>query len=182
MTAVTPHPAPGAAAPPSRYLRGMARRLLLALLATALLVPATATAAHASVWATVNVCDTATAPNTIGLRGSMPGSARAGATMWIRFQAQYKASRTRWKAATALDTGFLNIGSAKVRSRQAGHSFQLKAPAKGRSYLLRGLLTFQWRTKKGAAYRTVRRVTTAGHHSTAGADPPGHSAATCRIR
>jgi len=157
--------------------------LAVALLATAALAaPSGAAAKGSSIWATVNVCDTPNAPNTLGLRGSMPGSKRPGATMWVRFVGQYRSSRTTWSSASGLDTGFLDVGSAHVRSRQAGHSFRLMAPQDGNSFLLRGLLTFQWRTKRGTPFRTVRRVTTAGHHSTAGADPPGYSAATCRIR
>jgi hypothetical protein len=159
------------------------RTLAIALLATcAFVVPSAASAAAPTIWATVNVCDTANAPNTLGLRGSMPGSSRKGATMWMRFTGQYRSSRKTWKSVAALDTGYLRIGSAKVGSRQAGHSFRVKAPAKGNSFLLRGLLSFQWRTKKGKAFKTVRRYTTAGHQSSAGADPPGYSAATCRIR
>jgi len=144
-------------------------------------VPSHADAAS-KIWATVNVCDTPNAPNTLGLRGSMPGSSRKGATMWIRFVGQYKSSKTTWSNASALDTGYLSNGSAHIKARQAGHSFRLMQPANGNSYLLRGMLTFQWRTKKGTPFRTVHRVTTAGHQSTAGADPPGYSAATCRIR
>jgi hypothetical protein len=162
------------------------RPVLLAVLAAALIAPAAAPAAKAPrTWATVNVCDTKAAPNTIGLRGSMPGMKRAGATLWMRFAVQYRADG-KWIAAPGLTTTYLNIGSANVGSRgtrQAGHSFTVKPPAEGEApFVMRGLVSFQWKTKRGTVLRTERRTTTAGHTSTAGADPAGYSAATCTIR
>lgn len=167
------------------YVRRVVQRLALpVVLVTALLIPAVAPAAKAPVlktWATVNVCDTTASPDTIGLRGSMPGLSTKGATMWMRFAVQYRTPSKAWKPAAGLDTGYLRIGTAKVRSRQAGHSFKVKPPAGGEAFVLRGLVTFQWRSKGGKALDTERRITTAGHKSTAGADPAGYSAATCTI-
>ena len=40
-------------------------------------------------WATINVCDTAKHPDTIGIRASMPGSGTKGERMYMRFQVQY---------------------------------------------------------------------------------------------
>jgi len=182
---ISPTSRPAAAHPdPARYLRPVLSRLALVgvLLATLLLSASPAGAATSRIWATVNVCDTRKAPDTIGLRASMPGITRKGATMRMRFQVQYRNAAGRWVAGTGLDTGFLSIGSANVTSRQAGHSFRVKAPAKGGSYLMRGLVTFQWRTKRGTLLSAKKRLTTSGHKSTAGADPAGYSAATCVIK
>lgn len=178
-------PLPGAAHPvPARYLRPMLCRLALvgAVLASLMVAAAPAGAASTAVWATVNVCDTRKAPDTIGLRASMPGIARKGATMRMRFQVQYRNADKLWVAGTGLDTGYLSIGSANVTSREAGHSFRVKPPAKGGSYLMRGLVTFQWRSQRGTLLTAKRRITSGGHKSTAGADPAGYSAATCTIR
>jgi len=46
-------------------------------------------------WATVNICDTATSPDSMGVRAGMPGKA-SGQRMFMRFRAEYwsRASRT----------------------------------------------------------------------------------------
>lgn len=165
------------------YRRRVLSRLLVPVLLAGLVLPAGAAAAKKPLktWATVNVCDTTKSPDTIGLRGSMPGMKRAGATMWMGFAVQYRGADDKWVAAPGLKTGYLKIGAANVVSRQAGRSFTVKPPSSGSAFVLRGVVTFQWRTKRGTVVRSERRVTTAGHKSTAGADPAGFSAATCTI-
>lgn len=161
---------------PSRLL------VLCAVLFACLITASSSFAASKAVWATVNVCDTTNAPDTIGLRAAMPGTTHKGATMRMRFQVQYRNADGLWVAGKGLDTGFLSIGSARVKSREAGHSFRVKAPAKGGSYLMRGLVSFEWRSKGGTLLSSKQRITEAGHKSTAGADPAGYSAATCTIK
>jgi hypothetical protein len=41
-------------------------------------------------------------------------------------------------------------------------------------------VNYRWK-RNGKVVRRARRVTELGHRSTAGADPPDFSAATCRI-
>ncbi|HEY3188454.1 MAG TPA: hypothetical protein VGJ70_13330 [Solirubrobacteraceae bacterium] len=134
-------------------------------------------------WATVNVCDTAGSPDTIGIRGSMPGSGVRGERMFMRFQIQYfSRSEQRWHNITeGADSGWVAVGSARYRARQAGWSFRFATPTGGSTDLLRGAVTFEWR-KGPVVVRHVRKRTTAGHASAAGADPAGYSAAVCEIR
>lgn len=160
------------------------RRTLVCVFA--LLCAAPAAAATRTPWATVNVCDTASHPNTIGIRGSMPitTTARpAAAELFMRFQVEYLANDGSWRALTAGgDSGFIDVGRARGRgTRQAGHSFTVTPPQAGTVYTLRGRVTFDWRAKNGAVVRRARKRTTAGHRSTAGADPAGFSAAECTI-
>jgi hypothetical protein len=158
------------------------RRTLACVIALALAAPAGAFAARAP-WATVNVCDTASKPDTIGIRGSMPGDGSAGEEMFMRFQIQYQRDDGSWRLlADGGDSGFIDAGRAKTRSsRQAGYSFRVSPPRTGSVYTLRGFVTFEWRAKDGSVVRRARRLTTAGHRSTAGADPAGFSAADCTI-
>jgi hypothetical protein len=158
------------------------RRTFLGAILLALAVPAAAAAAR-SPWATVNVCDTASNPDTIGIRGSMPGAVAPASELFMRFQVQYQRSDGSWRLlSTGGDSGFIDVGRAKTRaSRQAGHSFRLSPPQPGSVYTLRGFVTFEWRAKDGSVVRRARRRTTAGHRSTAGADPAGFSAAECVI-
>jgi hypothetical protein len=96
-------------------------------------------------WATVNVCDTADFPDTIGIRASMPGSRSGKEERYMRFIVQYfSRADDRWyNVAAGGDSGYLSIGSGR-RARQFGRSFRLEPPA-GRSVLLRGRVFFQWR-------------------------------------
>lgn len=132
-------------------------------------------------WATVNVCDTATAPNTIGIRGSMPGRRDGRETLWMRFQVQYLSEvDQRWHYVTdGGDSGFVPVGTGRSKPRQAGRSFRID-PSNGRPVTLRGRVSFEWRLKSEVVRRASMR-TRRGYESSAGADPPGYTAATCTI-
>jgi hypothetical protein len=132
-------------------------------------------------WATVNVCDTAGAPNTIGIRASMPGSRTGAEVRWMRFVVEYySGADKRWRRlAEGGDSGFLRVGKGKA-PRQFGRSLRIE-PIAGEPVLLRGLVYFQWRTAGGEILQRANVRTRKGHRSNAGADPPGYSAATCTI-
>jgi len=165
------------------------RKLIpLLAVAAALLAAAPAAAAKRTIhrsphlWATVNVCDTAASPNVLGIRGSMPGSGRRREDMWMRFQAQYfrESDRSWHNIRSGADSGFMRVGSARFKARQAGWRFSFSPPGRGR-FLLRGVVTFEWRVKSEVV-RRARKRTEGGHKSSAGADPPGYSASVCQIR
>jgi hypothetical protein len=162
----------------------MPARTIVAALASLALMPAAAaarTSDQRALWATVNVCDTLRHPDQIGIRGSMPGADNTREQMYMRFRLQYySASADRWRFVRKNgDSGFVLVGSAKFKARQAGQLFTIPPPPGG-SFRLRGHVTFQWRLKKKVK-RTVARVTTAGHHSNSGSDPDGYSSDTCVI-
>ena len=176
----------------------MSPRVLLALLAAGALGAATApTAATAageppgefvaarapSAWATVNVCDTAGSPDGIGLRGAMSGTGDRHDTLFMRLRVQFQRGDGTWQSIRrGGDSGFLELGRGDARVRQAGRTFTVTPPPAGRpAYVLRGLVTFEWR-RGDQVVRRLRRATQAGHGDTLGADPDGYSAATCSIR
>lgn len=155
--------------------------------AAEVLPPAVASAAAARdpvPWATVNICDTAGHPDGIGIRGGMPGTGDRGDELFMRLQVQFqRRSDGTWRGlGRAADSGFLDLGHGAARLRQAGRTFTLSPPAAGQpAFLLRGLVTFEWR-RDGLVERRARRLTTAGHTDAIGADPIGYSAATCSVR
>jgi hypothetical protein len=165
-------------------IRSIAPLMLIAALASARAPTSTPTHSllHSrELWATVDVCNPKDQPNTIGIRGSMPGDGHAKDLMYIRFRVQYLDTTTnKWlDLSQGADSGFVKIGSAAL-ARQAGRSFQF-APATGAStFTLRGEVIFQWR-KGATVLQTATLPTTAGHTSLAGADPKGFSAATCQL-
>jgi hypothetical protein len=148
-------------------------------------VPARPPAApDTQVWATINVCDTTGYPDGVGIRGSMPGTGDRRDTLFMRLQVQfYRPSDAAWRSlGRAGDSGLLELGHGDIRGRQAGRTFTVMPPASGRpAYLIRGLVTFEWR-RDGAVTRRVRRLTSPGHPGTPGADPQDFSSATCAIR
>ena len=132
-------------------------------------------------WATIDVCSPNDQPNTVGIRGSMPGDGRAGDKMYMSFRLQYHdpqpnagstSSRapapTTWRSAAA------------ATARQGGRSFQLVPVAGKPAAQLRGVVDFQWRRGKTVLFSS-RGQRTAGHPALAGADPAGFSAASCLI-
>lgn len=169
-------------APPIPSLRRV-RAVITALALGALLLAAPSARAGPArgPWATVNVCDTERNPDTIGIRASMPGTGRARERMEMRFRVQFFVpSSGRWRTISrGADSGWVAVGSARFRARQAGHSFRL-TPS-GTEIRLRGEVNFRWR-RDGRVVRRARRLTAAGHRSSAGADPAGYSVAECVIR
>ena len=162
----------------------MTLRMTAAALAALALLPAASGARSSdqrALWATVNVCDTLRHPDTIGIRGSMPGRDDTRQTMWMRFRVQfYDAAADKWRFIRKnADSGFVKVGTSRFKARQAGQLFTIPAPAGG-SFRLRGRVTFQWRLGKQVK-RTAARNTTAGHHSSSGSDPDGYSSDTCVI-
>lgn len=151
-----------------------------------MLAPGSAPAAPSSpidqskLWATINVCDTASRPDTIGLRASMPATSSSD-DMFMRFQVQYFSPKDGlWHSlAYGGDSGFVSVGTGR-KAREVGRFFVLAPLADPTGYQLRGIVTFEWR-RNGVTYRSLRRRTTPKHVSSAGADPAGFSAAICVI-
>ena len=159
------------------------RRLVPLLI---LLLPATAHAGTVDksrhLWATVNICDTGQSPDTIGIRASMPGSAKKGERMFMRFRVQFRSLVDgKWHNFTSAgtDSGFVPVGSAKYKARQSGWTFPFTLEP-GQQYELRGVVNFEWRRGTKVVRRATKR-TTKGHR-TALSQPRGYSAATCLIR
>ncbi len=154
------------------------RKTLLTALLGILLAPA---AAHAKddpdLWATVNVCDSAKRPDTIGVRASMPGMPR-GARLSMRFNVQYRDDAGAWNDVDGADSGWHVVGAGKGLPVESGWSFTFAKP--NGSVVLRGVVRFRWR-KGDALPRMAQLPTEAGHRSSAGADPSGYSAATCAL-
>jgi hypothetical protein len=132
-------------------------------------------------WATVDVCNPSDQPNTVGVRGSMPGDEHPKDTMYMRFQLQYLEAKTdTWTDLVhGGDSGFIGVGTAKS-ARQGGTSFQLMPVAGKPAYTIRGLVTFQWRHGASILHEATR-TTSAGHQGVADADPAGYSAVQCTI-
>ena len=164
---------------------------LVPLVAIALLAAPSSAAARPSseLWATVNRCDTATAPDSMGVRAAMPGDG-SRERMYVRFTAQFFShKRDRWlTAAGSGQSPWLYLGLARYRSLQTGWTFPFAPPPRGTVFRVRALAQFEWRARrrKGKRVRWVvtmrrRRVTQAHVNGAEGGDPVGTSRASCDI-
>jgi hypothetical protein len=178
-------PATGDSAAGPAKLSCVPRLAALALLLVAL-VPAADAAASPSVWATVNICDSPAAPDSMGVRASMAGTGRLR-RMYMRFSTQYW-NGGGWRRIARATSPWLYLGLARRRAVQAGWTFTFDAPRLGTSFRMRGIVDFRWRARRrGRAGRrarwiVVRRrraVTRGGLSGVQGGDPPGTSLATC---
>lgn len=133
-----------------------------------------------ALWATIDVCGPADQPDTVGVRGSMPGDGHRHDRMYMSFRLQYRDASGHWlDVSSGASSSWVAVG-AGGSPRQGGTSFELK-PATGRpAVTLRGVVDFQWRRGK-RVLASAARSTSASHRSLAGADPKGFSAATCVI-
>jgi hypothetical protein len=166
------------------------RTTLAAALLLAVAGASTATAADAPtvdksplLWSTINICDTAKHPDTIGIRASMPGSGKPKERMYMRFQVQYfQTSSQKWTFLGAnADSGFRAVGAAKYVRRESGWNFSIMPPPAGQTFRLRGVVNYEWRIGKKVVRKAQKR-TRSGHGATSGADPKGFSAAECIIK
>jgi hypothetical protein len=184
---------------PSPARKALCAAALALLACTATLLPAPALGASSSakpttpavdtealfrsrlLWATIDVCNAKDQPDTLGVRGSMPGDGHAHDTMYMRFRLQYMNSATKHWTDTGKGSskGFASVGSAAT-ALQGGSSFELIPVAGHPASTLRGVVTFQWRRGTTVVAQTSR-FTSAGRHGVANSDPPGYSAATCLI-
>jgi len=160
---------PAAGAAPARTRPSSESALLKALLRSR------------DLWATINVCNPADQPNTVGIRGSMPGDGQAHDQMYMSFRLQFRdpASRKWIDLPDTAKAEWLHVG-AGATVRQDGASFQLQPRAGRPASTLRGVVEFQWR-RGSRVIQTGTRPTTLGHQSRVGADPAGFTAASCLI-
>jgi len=132
-----------------------------------------------ALWATVNICDTAGAPDSMGILAGMPGTGRGG-RMYMRFSAQYwSRARQAWAAVAGSGVSpWVDAGSARRERRQTGWTFSLAAPPQGVTFTMRAIVEFEWR---GRRLRSRRRITRTGIPGVQGGDPAGLSKAMCLI-
>ena len=144
----------------------MSKCVLIVLAVAALgLAPAGAaakTAAHADLWATVNLCDTPSKPGAVGVRVSIPrerGAPRSGPASAC--SGSTAASRVAHRALLGRRR---RLGALRHRDPPGAgrHDVHLPAPEAGARIVLRGTVDVEWRDGTEVVDR-ARMITTAGH-------------------
>jgi hypothetical protein len=154
---------------PAARPRGAALLALAATLLAALAVGAADARAQfvPRPWATINACDPAEDPGSVGVRVSVPN--RRDAAQWVRIRIQFfDGTLGSWRVVrSGGDGGFtkLSDGGGRVFG---GTTFTFTPPQAGRQLKLRGLVDVQWRSGRRVVSRS--QVTTRGNHRS-GVDP-----------
>lgn len=109
-------------------------------------------------WATVNICDTQKSPNALGVRTSVPGNG-SKQRIFARYTAQWwSAAKQQWLTVGGSGvTDWIFVGDADMSARQAGWTFHFVQPPEGKTYVMRGVVQFQWRGRVRVA-RKHRRL------------------------
>jgi hypothetical protein len=143
------------------------RRILFTL--TALVVALVVTGAPEAddqtplgpLWATVNLCDSANAPNAMGVRASVPGTPAADQVR-VQFSAQYfSQQKGAWLPVTGSGTSPWLDAGAEYDYQQVGWIFAFDAPEPGKTFTVRGVAQIQW-LKQGSVVRSTSRLTSGG--------------------
>jgi len=130
-------------------------------------------------WATIDVCNSPKQPNTVGIRGSMPGDGKPADKMYMSFALEYLNAANQWAPLTSSSSGWVLIGDGSG-ARQGGRSFTIKPSHARPKLVLRGMVSFRWmRANRQFAHTT--RPTTGGRQALVGAEPAGYSAARCNL-
>jgi hypothetical protein len=142
------------------------------------------------VWATVNICDTESNPDSMGVRASMAGNG-TGQRMRMRFRAEYwSRARQEWTPVTGAGISpWVPVGSAAAARRQGGWTFVFAEPPAGVTFTMRAQVQFEWRRRRPRAARaggsriarSEVRTTATGIRGVHGGDPPGTSKAMCLV-
>jgi hypothetical protein len=131
--------------------------------------------ASKSLWATVNVCNFARDPHSIGIRGQMPAlGIPASLSMTVQIDYWSAKDKTFVPAPDARQT--VSLGEATTGLLQGGVSFPF-APGSG---VFSGSVTFQW-TRGGRVVATAARQVTSDHPDADFSSPAHLSAAQCSI-
>ena len=132
-------------------------------------------------WSTIDVCNPTDQPDTIGVRGSMPGDGQAHDTMYMRFRLQYMNTTTKTWTDLARPPPRAMRASAPAPPQAPGRAQLPAQPGPGQpAFTLRGVVNFQWRHGRSIVAQGSR-PTSAGRESLAGSDPAGFSTATCLL-
>ena len=134
-------------------------------------------------WATINICDTNKYPDAIGIRARMPARDRP-VKMKMRFFVEYMKNGA-WVALPSTDGGttmskWIVAGTGEHKWEELGRTFTLSRLQPGDSFVMRGLVKFQWR-RHGKIIKRAHAYTSAHHSRGDFGDPKGYSAATCNV-
>jgi hypothetical protein len=134
------------------------------------------TAEHSKdLWATINICDSRTYPNRLGLRGEIPSIGIATTRMYMTFEVAYRPSTSGPFKLLHSTRQRQYIGSFSNQVNQDGITYTFTPPV-----VLEGVVTFEW-WYHGKMVGSTTRTTTRGHVPDF-ADPKGYSAKVCTIK
>ena len=128
-----------------------------------------------NLWGTINICNTKRYPKVIGIRGQMPALGFE-TILSMAIQVDYwNVNDKKFEPDPGVEKTVV-LGPATSGLHQDGVSFRFVPPAD-----LSGQISFTWKLA-GKVIGRASRLTAGRLKHVAFGDPPGHSAATCRIK
>jgi hypothetical protein len=129
-----------------------------------------------ALWATVNICNSPSHPNQLGIRGQMPA---LGFPAWLsmRIQLNYYSDSQKKFVVDPGSTKMIRLGRSRSGLQQGGAVYAFN-PHAG---LLNASVRFDWR-RSGKLLGSTTQTTTGGHRGADFGSPPHFTAAQCRIR
>jgi hypothetical protein len=132
-----------------------------------------------SLWATINICNSHTHRDQIGVRGQMPSLGFSSTmSMVITLNAWSSTQKNFVPINSPNAVSTVTLGSFSRGLEQGGTVFPFQS---GETGLWNATIVFTWKRHGKVVGRTPRR-TTAGHHAADFGSPPRYSAARCLIR
>jgi hypothetical protein len=129
-----------------------------------------------SLWATVNICNSARYPDTIGVRGQMPS---LGFPAWLSMKIQLDYYSTASRQFVPLPGGggthTTRLGRSSSKLQQGGATWIFNMPV-----LLNATITFVWK-REGKLLGETSQTTVAGHPNAQFGSPQHYSAKQCRL-
>jgi hypothetical protein len=129
-----------------------------------------------SLWTTVNICDSKTHPDQLGIRGQMP---TLGFAAWLSMKIQlnyFSTTKQRFVPDSGAAEKLIRLGRLSTGLQQGGAEFSFE-PHAG---LFNATVQFIWR-RSGKLIGQTTKTTTAGHPNADFGSPPHYSAQQCRI-
>jgi hypothetical protein len=128
-----------------------------------------------TLWATVNICNSRSHPDQLGIRGQMPS---LGFPAWLsmRIQLNYYSNSQKKFVVDPGSTKLIRLGRSRAGLLQGGWVYAFN-PHAG---LLDATVNFYWR-RSGKLLGSTTETTTGGHRGADFGSPAHFTAAQCRI-
>jgi hypothetical protein len=131
-----------------------------------------------SLWATINICNSHTHRDQIGVRGQMPSlGLSATMSMTITLNAWSSTDKKFEPINSPNAVARIPLGSHSRGLEQGGTVFPFQS---GETGLWNASIVFTWK-RQGKVVGQTKRRTTAGHHTADFGSPPRYSAKQCSI-
>ena len=132
-------------------------------------------------WATIDVCNAPKQPDTVGIRGSMPGDGKPADKLYMSFGLEYLDAVNQWAALPSASSGWVLVGAGSSCRPPGRLELHAEAAPRRAASSCCGASSASAGCAAGHQFAHATLPTTAGRKALAGAEPEGFSAARCSL-